>query len=103
MLMPPCRTSRLKNYGISSEASSTFVTADAPLFGVVMILHGRVLGRGPMKPRKLVPASGFPPRDHVIAEASRFWIQGDDGVRELKTRDEMAKLLREYQRAAGAS
>jgi hypothetical protein len=86
-----------------SEASSTFVTADAPLFGVVMILHGRVLGRGPHEATRIGASMGFPPRDHVIAEASRFWIQGDDGVRELKTRDEMAKLLREYQRAAGAT
>jgi hypothetical protein len=86
-----------------SEASSTLVTADAPLFGVVMILHGRVLGRGPHEAARIGVSMGFPPRDHVIAEASRFWIQSDDGVRELKTRQEMAKLLREYQRAAGAS
>ena len=86
-----------------SEASSSLVTADAPLFGVVMILHGRVLGRGPHEAARIGGSMGFPPRDHVIAEASRFWIQSDDGVRELKTREEMAKLLREYQRAAGAS
>jgi hypothetical protein len=86
-----------------SEASSTLVTADAPLFGVVMILHGRVLGRGAYEAAKPGTSMGFPPRDHVIGEASRFWIQSDDGVRELKTREQMANLLREYQRAAGAS
>ena len=86
-----------------SEASSTLVTADAPLFGVVMFLHGRVLGRGPHEAKRIGACMGFPPRDHVIAEASRFWIQSDDGVRELRTREQMAKLLREYQRAAGAS
>ena len=90
----------LRNF---SEASSTMVTADAPLFGVVMILHGRVLGRGYHEADKVGSSIGFPPRDHVVTEASRFWIQSDDGVRELKTRDEMAQLLREYQRAAGAS
>src|SRR5262245_35881315 len=86
-----------------SEASSTLVTADAPLFGVVMILHGRVLGRGAYEAEKVGACIGFPPRDHVVAIASRFWVQSDDGVRELKRRDEMAKLLREYQRAAGAT
>jgi len=85
-----------------SEASSTLLTADAPLFGVVMILHGRVLSRGSHEAR-MGASIGFPLREHVISEAARFWIQSDDGVRELKTREEMSKLLREYQRAAGAS
>jgi hypothetical protein len=85
-----------------SEASSTLVTADAPLFGVVMILHGRILGRGSHEAR-IGASMGFPLRKHVISEASRFWIQSDDGMRELKTREEMAKLVREYQRATGAS
>jgi hypothetical protein len=75
-----------------SEASSTLVTADAPLFG-----------RGSDEAARIGVSMGFPPRDQVITEASRFWIQSDDGVRELKTREQMAKLLREYQRAAGAS
>jgi hypothetical protein len=38
-----------------------------------------------------------------VAEASRFWIQHDTGVRERKNREEMALLLRETHRAAGAS
>jgi hypothetical protein len=86
-----------------SEASSTMVTADAPLFGVVMILHGRVLTRGAHEAEKRGVSMGFPPRDQVVAEATRFWIQSDDGIRELKTREDMTKMLREYQRAAGAS
>lgn len=86
-----------------SETSSTMVTADAPLFGVVMILHGRVLDRGSQEAENAGATIGFPSRDHVVAEASRFWIQTDDGTRERKTRTEMAKLLREAQRAAGSS
>ena len=86
-----------------SEASSTMVTADAPLFGVVMILHGRVLDRGSAEAGNVGKSIGFPPREHVVAEATRFWVQSDDGVRERKSRHDMAKLLQEYQRAAGAS
>ena len=90
----------LRNF---SKKSSTMVTADAPLFGVVMILHGRVLDRGSQETESAGGAIGFPSRDHVVAEASRFWIQTDDGTRQRKTRQEMAKLLREAQRAAGTS
>jgi hypothetical protein len=86
-----------------SEASSTLVIADAPLFGVVMILHGRVLNRGPHETKNVGASIGFPPREQIVSEASRFWIQSDDGVREVKAPKDMAKLLREYQRAAGAS
>jgi hypothetical protein len=90
----------LRNF---SKKSSTMVTADAPLFGVVMILHGRVLDRGSQETESAGGAIGFPSRDNVVAEASRFWIQTDDGTRQRKTRQEMAKLLREAQRAAGTS
>jgi hypothetical protein len=90
----------LRNF---SKKSSTLVTADAPLFGVVMILHGQVLDRGAQEAEGAGASIGFPPRDHVVAEASRFWIQKDDGVRVRKTREEMLKLLRESQRAAGSS
>lgn len=86
-----------------SEASSTLVIADAPLFGVVMILHGRVLDRGSHERENVGASMGFPPREQIVSEASRFWIQSDEGVRELKARSEMTKLLREYQRAAGAT
>ena len=86
-----------------SDSSGTFVTADAPLFGVVMIMHGRVIIRGSHEAEKVGTSLGFPPRDQIIAEASRFWIQHPNGVRERKDRDEMATLLRDYQRAAGVS
>jgi hypothetical protein len=79
------------------------VTADAPLFGVVMILNGRVLARGSQDAGNAGAGVGFPPRDQVVAEASRFWIQHDNGVRERKSREEMARMLRDHQRAAGAS
>ena len=86
-----------------SNASTTMVTVDAPLFGVVMILNGQVILRGSQEGEKIGSSLGFPPRDQILAEASRFWIQEENGVRQRKTRDEMAKLLREFKRAAGAS
>ena len=90
----------LRNF---SKKTTTMVTADAPLFGVVMILHGQVLERRPQEADGADATIGFPARDHVVAEASRFWIQKDDGTRARKTRQEMAKLLRESQRASGTS
>jgi hypothetical protein len=86
-----------------TDASATMVTVDAPLFGVVMILNGRVIPRGSHEGEKVGTAMGFPPRDQILAEASRFWIQNEIGIRQRKTRDEMSKLLREFKRAAGAS
>jgi hypothetical protein len=87
-----------------SNASATMVTVDAPLFGVVMILNGQLILRGSHESNRNGSASlGFPPREQILAEASRFWIQDESGVRQRKTRDEMAKLLREFKRAAGAS
>jgi hypothetical protein len=91
---------QLRNF---SNASTTMVTVDAPLFGVVMILNGQVILRGSHEEEKIGASLGFPPRDQILAEASRFWIQDENGVRRRKTRDEMAKLLREFKRAAGAS
>jgi hypothetical protein len=86
-----------------SSASTTMVTVDAPLFGVVMILNGQVVLRGSHEGEKIGTSLGFPPQDQILAGASRFWIQDENGVRRRKTRDEMAKLLREFKRAAGAS
>jgi hypothetical protein len=90
----------LRNF---SESTSTMVTADAPLFGIVTILHGRVLYRGSQESENTGTSIGFPSREHVVAEASRFWVQTDDGVRERKTREEMSTLLKECQRAAGVT
>src|SRR5262249_22324238 len=83
-----------------SDRSSTTVTIDAPLFGVVTVMHGRILIRGTHEADKVGASLGFPPRDQIIAEASRFWIQHSSGVRERKTREEMSRLLREHQRVA---
>ena len=91
---------QLRNF---SNASATLVTVDAPLFGVVMILNGQVILRGSQEAEKIGSASGFPSREEILAEATRFWIQDAIGVRHRKTRDEMIKLLRESKRAAGAS
>jgi hypothetical protein len=86
-----------------SKLSASMVTVDAPLFGVVMILNGRVIPRGSHEAEKVGTSIGFPPREEILAEATRFWIQDEIGVRRRKTRDEMSQLLREFKRAAGAS
>ena len=83
----------LENLQKFSDVSSTMITADAPLFGVVYVLRGRVLSRGTHESGKSGKSLGFPAHDRVVAEATRFWIQHDNGVRECKTRDEMASLL----------
>jgi hypothetical protein len=86
-----------------SGRSKTTVTVDAPLFGVVTIMHGRILIRGSHEKGKVGNSIGFPPQDQIIAEASRFWIQHSNGLRERKNREEMMVLLREIHRAAGAT
>jgi len=79
-----------------SDRTNTLVTADAPLFGSVMLLHGRVLNKGSaVEPEKIGHATGFPPPEQIVAEAARFWILLDNGVRERKSREEMVKLLEE--------
>ena len=92
----------LENLCKFSDVSSTMVTADAPLFGAVTILHGRILNRGAHEAEKTGTSLGFPARDRIVTEATRFWIQHDDGIRERKTRDEMAALIAERQVAAVA-
>jgi hypothetical protein len=91
---------KLRNF---SGRSNTTVTVDAPLFGIVTIMQGRILLRGHHEADKVGKSVGFPPRDEIVAEASRFWIQHATGIRERKSREEMALLLRETHRAAGAS
>lgn len=86
-----------------SNRSTTLVTVDAPLFGIVTIMHGRVIIRGSHEIDKVGASLGFPPHDQIVAEASRFWIQHTNGIRERKNREEMATLLREHPRGAGAS
>jgi hypothetical protein len=78
-----------------SDRSSTLVTIDAPLFGSVMIMNGRLLYKAAnyVEPAKIGQSIGFPAYEQIVAEASRFWIQHETGVRMRKGRDEMAKLL----------
>ena len=45
-----------------------------------------------MKPQTFYNDSG-----HAVAEASRFWILDENGVRRLKCREEMAQLLEQVQ------
>jgi hypothetical protein len=89
----------LEQLQVFSDRSRTLVTVDAPLFGIVTIMHGRILIRGTHEAEKVGKSMGFPPHDQIIAEASRFWIQHNSGVRERKSREEMTLLLRESHRA----
>jgi hypothetical protein len=84
-----------------SDSTNTMVTIDAPLFGSVSILNGRILTKGSdyMDPKKIGHAVGFPSFDQVVAEASRFWIQYENGIRKRAGRTEMAKLLEEFEPA----
>ena len=86
-----------------SDRSRTLVTVDAPLFGLITIMHGRILIRGVHEANKVGVHIGFPPHHQIIAEASRFWIQHNSGIRERKNREEMARLLRELHRAVATS
>jgi hypothetical protein len=84
----------LEKLRIYSDRSSTLVTIDAPLFGSVMILNGRLLDKGAaVEPEKIGHTMGFPSADQIVVEASRFWILHSDGHRERKSREEMAKLI----------
>jgi hypothetical protein len=80
-----------------TNRSNTLITIDAPLFGSVMIFNGRILMKGPsyVEPDKIGNSIGFPAYEQILAEASRFWIVDEVGVRRLKCRKEMAKLLEE--------
>lgn len=78
---------------VFSDRSNTLVTVDAPLFGSVCVMKGRVLNTKMVEDEKLGHTIGFPPSDQIVAEASRFWIQHANGVWERKSRKEMALLL----------
>jgi hypothetical protein len=80
-----------------TDRSSTLITIDAPLFGSVMIFNGRVLSKGAsyVEPEKIGNSIGFPAYAQILAEASRFWIVQENGIRRRKCREEMAKLLEE--------
>lgn len=78
---------------IFSGRSHTLVTIDAPLFGSVMILNGQMLEKG--YEIEVGSSKGFPPPEHIIAEATRFWVLNGTGIRKRMSREEMAKLLDE--------
>lgn len=84
----------LKKLCAFSNRTHTMITVDAPLFGTVMVLHGRVLDKGSaVEPEKIGHSTGFPSPDEIVSAASRFWILLANGVRERKSREEMAELL----------
>ena len=77
-----------------SERTNTLITVDAPLFGTVMVLQGRILDKGSaVDPEKIGHSPGFPSPEQIVSEAGRFWIQSPSSIRERKTREEMARLL----------
>ena len=80
-----------------TDGSNRLITIDAPLFGTVMIFNGRVLSIGAsyVEPEKIGNSTGFPAHTQILAEASRFWIVDENGIRRRKCREEMAKLLEE--------
>jgi hypothetical protein len=85
----------LEKLRLFTDGSHTLITIDAPLFGSLMIFNGRVLCKGPayVEPEKIGNSIGFPAYEQVVAEASRFWIVSETGVRRRKCREEMAMLL----------
>ncbi len=89
----------LEKLRLFTDRSNTLITIDAPLFGSVMIFNGRVLSKSAnyVEPEKIGNSIGFPAYEQVVAEASRFWIVNETGLRRLKRREEMAKLLDDVQ------
>jgi hypothetical protein len=85
----------LEKLCLYTDRSNTLITIDAPLFGSLMIFNGRVLHRGGsyVELEKIGNSIGFPAYEQILAEASRFWIVDENGIRRRKCRDEMAALL----------
>ena len=85
----------LEKLCLFTDRSNTLITIDAPLFGSMMIFNGRILCKGAsyVEPEKIGNAIGFPAYEQVVAEASRFWLVDETGVRRKKCGEEMAKLL----------
>jgi hypothetical protein len=89
----------LEKVCLFTDRSNMLVTIDAPLYGSVMIFNGRVLFKGAsyVEPEKIGNAIGFPAYQNIIAEASRFWIVDENGIRRRKCREEMAELLEQVE------
>jgi hypothetical protein len=87
----------LEKLRLFTDRSNTLITIDAPLFGSLMVFNGRILAKGVsyVEPEKIGNSIGFPSYEHVVAEASRFWLVDETGVRRRKCREEMALLLGE--------
>jgi hypothetical protein len=84
----------LERLAAFSHRTNSLVTVDAPLFGSVLIFNGRRISRGTIvEPEKIGNTIGYPPPDQIVIEASRFWIQHHNGIRERMTRQEMAQIL----------
>jgi len=85
----------LEKLCLFTDRSNTLITIDAPLFGSLMIFNGRVLHRGGsyVELEKIGHSIGFPAYEQILAEASRFWIVDENGIRRRKCREEMAELL----------
>jgi hypothetical protein len=85
----------LEKLRLFTDKSNTLITIDAPLFGSLMVFNGRILCKSAsyVEPDKIGNAIGFPAYEQVVAEASRFWIVDERGIRRRKCREEMAQLL----------
>jgi hypothetical protein len=85
----------LEKLQVLTERSNILITIDAPLFGTVLVFNGQLLYRGGtyVEPEKIGIALGLPTCEHILAEASRFWILDENGVRRLKCREEIAEML----------
>ncbi len=80
---------------IFSSQTKTLVTVDAPLYGSLMVMDGKLLKRKSAVKNSggEVEAPGIPSAEDIVREASRFWIQDRAGVRDRKNRQEMGELL----------
>ena len=80
-----------------SKQTQTLVTVDAPLYGRLLVLDGKILKAksSAKKSRAKVKTPGVRSYEDIVREASRFWIQDRSGVRERKSRDEMSVILEE--------
>jgi hypothetical protein len=89
----------LEKLRLFTDRSNTLITIDAPLFGSIMVFNGRVLQKSEsyVELEKVGKSKGFPAYENILAEASRFWILDETGVRRLKCREEMAELLEQVQ------
>ena len=89
----------LEKLRLFTDRSNLLVTIDAPLFGTVMVFNGHVLHRGGtyIEAEKIGTSIGFPTYEHILAEATRFWIVDGSGVRRVKCREEMAAMLQQFQ------